>query len=286
MVFSLLTLEVEKRKCEQYRIAFGPNHNWGCIVLFKYIKKVHAFFLVFVFALSFVNIANAQSGLANMVNGQKGKVSTDFSKPIDGSIFLNVVPSVELFELTVAGVQDPKAEWSGKAKTNIETAIKNYFNTNNLKYEVASDYSKFSSDGIQHIKLHEAVVTSIAMNNNLILKLPTKTEFDWKLGGGASVLAANFANTEGQRPDYALFVEVQGSYSSGARKAMIVGAALLGGGMPSGVQIMRGSILDLKSGDVFWYQEQVLGFATDPREQTGAVAAVDKLFKKLPIKAK
>ena len=53
--------------------------------------------------------------------------------------------------------------------------------------------------------------------------------------------------------DYALFITVRDSYASAERAAAIVIGALLGVGLQCGIQSGYAALVDLKTGDVAWF---------------------------------
>mgnify|MGYP006887600109 CR=1 FL=1 len=57
--------------------------------------------------------------------------------------------------------------------------------------------------------------------------------------------------------DYALFLYVRDSYASAGRVAVIVVAALMGAGVPGGSQVGFASVVDLKTGDIVWFNRLV-----------------------------
>jgi hypothetical protein len=78
--------------------------------------------------------------------------------------------------------------------------------------------------------------------------LPSKDgKFDWSLG--PSVAAVSRAHDA----DYALFLFVRDSYATAGRVAVIVVGALLGVGVQGGTQVGFASVVDLRTGDIVWF---------------------------------
>ena len=102
------------------------------------------------------------------------------------------------------------------------------------------------------------------------------------MGDGVTTLVPADAAPDAP-PAYALFVRVKGSYSSGGRAAMMVGMAMLGAAVPMGGQTIQASLVDLKTGQVVWYNFMVVPAGTDIRTAEGAGAAVNILTTKLPL---
>lgn len=189
-------------------------------------------------------------------------------------------PDVELAELTAGGLQEPKAEWTEAAHRYLEAALAQEAAARNL--EVTS----FASDkgapedrdtGLELVKLHRAVGGSILVHQYLEgHKLPSKQgRFDWSLGAASSAIARS------QDADYALFLFVRDSYTSAGRVAVIMVGALLGVGVAGGTQVGFASLVDLRTGDIVWFNRLVRG-SGDLRTPEGAGETVKVLLTDLP----
>ena len=159
---------------------------------------------------------------------------------------------VELSEVTVGGVIEPKAEWTREASALLVSGLR--AEKQRVGFQLVEIAGAFKGnaqeqdvlDQLNH--LHGAVGKSILVNR--ILKLPNKGErFDWSLGPEVKLVR------EKTGADYALFVFVRDSYASDARKAAMVAAAILGVGLPGGTQFGFASLVDLNSGDVVWFNQ-------------------------------
>jgi hypothetical protein len=107
-------------------------------------------------------------------------------------------------------------------------------------------------------------------------RLPTKDgKFDWSLGAGVG----HFRERTGA--DYALFVFLRDSYASPGRVALIVGAALLGVGIPGGQQYGFASLVDLRTGDIIWFN-RLIDPGGDLRTPEPARKAIKTLLTDLP----
>jgi hypothetical protein len=101
--------------------------------------------------------------------------------------------------------------------------------------------------------------------------LPSKDgKFDWSLG--PSVVAISRSH----EADYALFLFVRDSYASAGRVAVIVVAALLGAGVPGGAQVGFASLVDLKTGNIVWFNRLARGHG-DLRTPDAAAETVKAL---------
>lgn len=184
-------------------------------------------------------------------------------------------PDVELSELTAGGLLEPKADWTQEAKGHVIAALREELQAkgtpvvhqppaNNPTEETA--YSQF-------IKLHDAVGGAILLHKYVLAyRLPTKEgKFDWSLGRGVEPLRERVG------ADYALFVFLRDSYASPGRVALIVGAALLGVGIPGGQQRGFASLVDLRTGDVIWFN-RLLDPGGDLRTREPARKAIRTLL--------
>ncbi|HEY8574319.1 hypothetical protein [Phenylobacterium sp.] len=203
---------------------------------------------------------------------------TAISAPAPNSKVLLMQPDVQLSLLTAAGLQEARADWSQQARTNITQAIESELRAKSRPSELLDPTQAMAGREGQLIRLHEAVGQSIMAFNYGVINLPTKKgTFDWTLGEGTNVVR------EARGADYALFVNGRGSYSSGGRKAMFIGMAALGVGIPLGGQTVFASLVDLRSGRVVWFNMATAGASDDMRTPEGARALVGKLMTGAPL---
>jgi hypothetical protein len=191
---------------------------------------------------------------------------------------LVLVPmDVELFELGVGGVSEPKAEWTAAALRFMKSAIAE--KKTKLKLGLIEMNEEQADEFAEQLGLQAAVQRAIALHhlNPGAPALPTKAgQLDWSLGDAMQPLAAK----TGAR--YGLFIWVRDYYASAERKAMMVGMALLGIGIPGGVQVGYASLVDLHSGQVVWMNRLASAFG-DLREAKPAQASVDALLENFPV---
>jgi hypothetical protein len=188
---------------------------------------------------------------------------------------LLVAPDVQLSELTAGGVTEPRADWTQAAQGFVAGDIKAYF--------VKKDAQLIQVEGetpheVQLVKLHAAVGQAILTHlYNENLKLPNKGDaLDWSLGPGTNEMRDRHG------ADYALFVFIRDSYSSDSRRALQVLGALAGVGLPGGVQIGFASLVDLRTGNIVWFNRLISG-SGDLRTGAQAQATVDALIRNMPI---
>lgn len=198
-------------------------------------------------------------------------------KPAAGAKILIVQPDIELSLLTVTGLQEARADWSSQARANIKRELEEAATAKSHVFRSLDPASVEDQRALQLLRLHEAVGDSIRGFNYGLYKLPTKKSFDWTLGDGALTLAQTYD------ADYALFTTGRGSYSSGGRKAAMVGAALLGVGLPMAQQYVFTSLVDLKTGKVVWFNVAMAGTDSDMRSPEGAETFAKALLKDAPL---
>jgi hypothetical protein len=212
-----------------------------------------------------------------------GVTSLDWSrhpKPPDGARIVLVEPDIELSEVLASGATEPRAEWTATARSLYPAAVHRALERAGARMQ--PDYvppAELPPDGRlrQVLALHEAVGLSILYHHHVpYWRLPTKREFDWTLGTGVEALR------EATGADYALFTYVRDSYTSGGRAAMMVFGALLGVGLGGGVQVGFTSLVDLRSGQVVWFNFLV-DQTGDLRDEAGVAETVEDLLAEIPL---
>lgn len=216
------------------------------------------------------------SGCASTAN-KTARTSLSAPSTIPNVVLMPI--DVELSLLTAGGVQEPRADWTETAKKNIKQAFTQYQATHPLHIV---DYQKPDNDVAldkelsEIIRLHGVVGQSIIVHEFINgLKLPSKGEFQWTLGPEVSALKQN------NDADYALFVFMRDSYSSSGRIALQLAAALFGVGLQGGTQVGFASLVDLKSGDIIWFNEMA-STTGDLRTAESADSAISYLLDGLP----
>ncbi|MCX7892242.1 MAG: hypothetical protein N2544_07755 [Burkholderiales bacterium] len=159
---------------------------------------------------------------------------------------------VELAQLTAGGVEEPHAEWTAAAFKHMRAALDAEAKARDVVL-VEFDNERGSAEDRETsrelVKLHRAVGSSVLLYHyNAQLALPSKQgRFDWSLGPAVQSIART------HDADYALFLFVRDSYATAGRVAVIVVGALLGVGIPGGSQVGFASVVDLRSGDIVWF---------------------------------
>lgn len=185
-------------------------------------------------------------------------------------------PDVELFSISGGGVVEPKADWTAAAHSHIHAALSRKATELGMK---TSELPEKDADELAEISaLHAAVARSIAFHHMGMgaMALPTKHgKLDWSMGDAVKPVLEKSA------ADYALFIWMRDSYASSERVATMVALALLGVGVPGGIQIGYASLVDLRSGQVVWFNRLLRG-SGDLREAEPAAETVKALLDQFP----
>jgi hypothetical protein len=191
-------------------------------------------------------------------------------------------PDLELYELTVGGLLEPKAEWTARATEHVTAALKEESAAKNVRLILYTPPAQNSPKEYAHnqlVKLHDAVGGAILVHQyNPGFRLPTKKDkFDWSLGPGVGLLREDY------NADYGLFIFIRDSYASAGRIATAIVVAALGGlAAPGGTQVAFASLVDLKTGDILWFN-QLVNPTGDLRDLDPARKAVKALLMDIPL---
>ena len=199
-----------------------------------------------------------------------------FSMLANGVSLLVMQPDIELFSISGGGVVEPKADWTEQAHRHIHTALSRKTATLGLQ---TRSLSEEDSDAFAEISaLHAAVARSINLHHMVggSFALPTKNgKLDWSLGDAVRPIR------EKSGADYALFIWLRDSYASAERKVAMIALALLGVGVPGGLQTGYASLVDLRTGQVMWFNRLLRG-SGDLREAEAAEETVSTLLAQFP----
>lgn len=184
-------------------------------------------------------------------------------------------PDIRYYLITTGGVPEPHAEWTQAARENFSAAVAAYAERNGTELIVLDDADMTPAE-TAYTELHRAVGATVITNHFGTLKLPTKAgAFDWSLGPDISELARE------HDADYVLFAYYRDEQASGGRVAFAVLAAAAGAAVPMGGEYGFASLVDLRSGDVVWFNVVAAG-SGELRDPAGAESAVATLFRDLP----
>jgi len=184
-------------------------------------------------------------------------------------------PDIRYYLLTAGGVPEPHAEWTAAAQENFAAAVKEYAESIGSDLKIL-DEDNLSPLEIQYEELHSAVGMTIISSYFGFNKLPAKKNaFDWSLGPEIKSIG------EEHDADYALFVYYRDRQASGGRVAFAILAAAVGGQTDTGSEGGFASLVDLRTGDIVWFNMVTAG-SGELRDKEGAAAAVATLFKDIP----
>ncbi len=184
-------------------------------------------------------------------------------------------PDIRYYLITTGGVAEPHAEWTKAAKENFAVAIEEYADSIGTDLKVL-DESNMSTREAKYEELYSAVGLTILINHFGLFTLPGKNSaFDWSLGPEISSIG------EDHDADYALFTYYRDRQASGGRVAFAILAAAAGVSSDIGSESGFASLVDLKTGDIVWFNRVIAG-SCELRKKEGAAAAVAKLFADIP----
>ncbi len=186
-------------------------------------------------------------------------------------------PDIRYYLLTAGGVAEPHAEWTKAAQTNFTIAIEDF------AVSIGTDLTIIDRDNLgqthfRYEKLYSAVGLTILNHQFGMFKLPSKGNgqvFDWSLGPGISALA------DEHDADYGLFVYYRDYQASGGRVAFAILAAAAGVGVATGSEYGFASLVDLRTGDIVWFNVVNVG-SGELRDAASAATTVNTLFSDMP----
>jgi len=226
------------------------------------------------FALILLSLCAA--GCATTAARTARDVNIQFSSPTKRVLLVG--PAVELSEVTTSGEEEVRADWTAAAGEFIVKDISAHFAATQTELVIANKPS--TPREVQLVKLQGAVERSIldhAYSGGRPLKSKKGGTFDWTLGPGADALRQRYG------ADYALFVGVHDSYTSTGRAVLIATTVLfLGVPAPGGRQYGLASLVDLRTGNVIWFNELSTRHG-DLRTEAEAQRSVNDLLKDIPL---
>ena len=199
----------------------------------------------------------------------------------DGNAKMVLMPlDVELSVLTAGGLLEPRADWTEAARKHILAAVETELQGRGatlLLYQEPEDSDPFHQRLAEIERLHGVVGQTIVRHKYTgRLELPTKKGlFDWSLGPEVKTIRQK------HDADYALFIRVRDSYNSAGRILVTLAVAVLGVSLEGAQQLGFTSLVDLRSGDIVWFNH--LSSPTgDLRTEEPAAKTVSLLLKGLP----
>lgn len=212
-----------------------------------------------------------------------------FTPPQGDYKLLVLRPDVSVSELTAGGMAQPRADWTEQARANITAALRTQQAArggNMLVAERRAGVPGADAETIAEVeRLNYVVDQSIVLHKYNEVWLPTKRGrgLDYTLGEEAVELGRKTGY------DYMLFLHAEDNRASAGRTALqVIGIAgcVIGFCAPSGGanQLAYASLVDLKSGDVVWFNvvqtgSQLPGVTFgDIRSPEGAALMVERLL--------
>ena len=235
------------------------------------VKKPNNHFLILYSLFSLILVTLNGCAVTNTVK-QVDHLSTSHEKPK----VLLFTPDIKYYLLTAGGVPQPHAEWTEEARKNFSSSFFELASNKGMEIITIPDDRNLTEIEIQYKNLYTAVGSSILSHHVGQYKLPTKkTLFDWTLGPGVNVIGEQYG------ADYALFSYYRDYQASGGRAAFSILAALMGVGISTGGEVGYASLVDLRSGNIIWFNSVSSGTG-ELRIKDEAAETLNLLFKDLP----
>lgn len=216
---------------------------------------------------------------------ERTAVKQGFELPANsGKRILVFRPSVSVGAQSTGGMFEPNADWTDKARKNIEAALaRRQADLGNTVAMAPESYGEQAQLVQEYNNLFAAVSQAVIQYQFFVgNRLPTKKRdnkagvFDWSLGKGVGDLPG------AKEADYALFIYNKDAYGSTGRK-ILQAVALLGPGIAvkSGEHLGYAGLVDLKTGDLLWLNADA-AMGGDVREVDGAEKRVGQLLEEFP----
>ncbi len=209
-----------------------------------------------------------------------GKHEVDKLERLQGVPKVLILPlDVELYEISVGGVSELKPEWTTTGKANAQAAIEEFLSKDSDIILVPFNSQNQETESHRNFyNLMNAVGDAMLLHYHSVNHhLPTKEKLQWSVGDSTKIFREEYD------ADYALYVYLRDHFSSSGRIAMGVVSGLLFGAAPgAGMEIGLAQFINLKTGDVVWFNFiRSEGFG-DLREPDSAKTAIENLLKELP----
>jgi hypothetical protein len=213
----------------------------------------------------------------------------EFAPPEGDYSLLVLRPYVSVGSITTGGLVEPRADWTEQARGHILEALRRQQAARGgrtMILENRADVPGMTDQQVADVeRLFQAVGSAIIVHRYAGLRQPTKRRqgLDWTLGEDAVALG------RATGMDYALFLSATDAQASSGRTALqVLGIAgcLIGFCAPQGggSQSAYASLVDLRTGDVVWFNilqtgSQLPGVEFgDIRTPEGAAQMVERLL--------
>lgn len=200
--------------------------------------------------------------------------SGEFERPPAQSRVLIMTPDLQLSVLGVAGLAEPREDWSRTARDEMATALAS--RVRGLGHVTSSLDPNVAMEGRvgQLIRLHDVVGGSIIAINYANANVPTRRgNFQWTLGEGVREIRETY------NADYALFVGGGGTFSSDARMAL----SILTLSPTAAAQTVFASLVDLRTGNIIWFNVATAAPGEDMRNAEGAARLAERVLTDAPL---
>ena len=201
-----------------------------------------------------------------------------------GKTILLFRPSVSVGAQSTGGMFEPNADWTDKARRNIDAALIERQALLGNKVVAAPESVGRDAQLVDEYMRLFATVSQAVIEYQFFVgnRLPTKKRdnkagvFDWSLGEGVKDLPG------ARDADFALFIYDKDAYGSTGRKLLQI-AAMLGPGIAvkSGEHAGYAGLVDLRTGDLVWLNADG-AMGGDVREPDGARKRVGQLLEEFP----
>lgn len=193
---------------------------------------------------------------------------------IQGEKILLFRPSVKVGEKSMAGMFEPRAEWTEEARRLMDAELVNaQSKMSNELVTMPTLYGEQAELVAEYEALFNSVANSIVVHQFFVgNRLPTRKggAFDWTLGEEIARLA------EVSDAKYGLFIYTEDHYASAGNKIM----RMLVGGVPP-VHVGYAGLVDLRTGNVLWLNADPQ-MGGDVREAAGMQKRVSQLLADFP----
>ncbi len=201
------------------------------------------------------------------------------ARPAPKKILL-VPADVTVKEISAGGVTEEVPEWTETAQVNVNNALRKEASSNEamelISLPALSDDERAML--AEHVALYDVVAgTALNVVNSPLPAWKHKRErFDYTLGPGLRFLKQK---TDAEA---ALLVVGQDAVSSAGRKAAFVIGAALGVSIPMGYSFLSVGVVELKTGNIMWFDYDVSGGDKDLRQAADAQTMVRNLLEHYP----
>ena len=187
---------------------------------------------------------------------------------------------VDVYEITLGGVQEEVPEWSDTAEDNIRSALLiSRDSGGDCCVTERVDSSALSAQERALLEEHLLLYQKVAINALVYGSTwsDKKARFDYTLGDGLSFLKTRYG------VDAGLIVIGKDQVSSSGRKTAIVVGALFGVSMPLGSSMLIGGLVDFETGDLLWLNRVItVGGASDLRDAESSLKMARQLMAGYP----